>query len=135
MKKTGIVLMSFLLIGAMSCKEGKKCCGKEEKCTQQAVVETPKKMKKVVVARVTIKQGQEKAFIDVASKLVDATRKESGNLFYTLYQSPTNPVEFIFYEEYKDEAAFQTHASSAHFAVFAEGIKNMTSGELIVDQF
>ncbi|MDR2764613.1 MAG: antibiotic biosynthesis monooxygenase [Tannerella sp.] len=138
MKKIGILLISLAMTGAMSCKGGKKCCQGGGECTHQAAVaevQQPKKDKKVIVARLTVKEGLEKAFIEVASKLVIATRQEEGNLFYSLYQSPLNPAEFIFYEEYKDDAAFQTHASSAHFAAFAEGIKDMTASDLIVDEF
>jgi quinol monooxygenase YgiN len=138
MKKIGILLLSLALTGMMSCKGGKKCAQGDEKCTHQeaaAEVQQPKNDKKVIVARLIVKNGQEKAFIEVASKLVTNTRQEEGNLFYALYQSPTNPVEFIFYEEYKDDAAFQAHASSAHFAAFVEGIKDLTAGDLIVDEF
>jgi quinol monooxygenase YgiN len=137
MKKIGVLLMSLIMISVMSCNEGKKSSQSEEKSAQDAVAEVqqPKKDKKVIVARLIVKDGQEKAFIEVASKLVTATRQEPGNLFYSLYQSPLNPVEFIFYEEYTDDAAFQTHASSAHFAAFAEGIKDLTAGDLIVDEF
>ena len=134
MKKIGIILIAFAMAGIMGCKEGEKesaaCCA-EEACCQ----ETPQKEKTVIVARVIVKPGQEKAFVEVASQLVTATRAEEGNLFYTLYQSTENPAEFIFYEEYKDDAAFETHASSAHFAAFAEAIQDMVSGELVVDQF
>jgi quinol monooxygenase YgiN len=52
-----------------------------------------------------------------------------------LYQSPLNATEFIFYEEYKDQAAFETHASSAHFAAFSEGTKDMMGQNLLVDEF
>ncbi|MDR1601261.1 MAG: antibiotic biosynthesis monooxygenase [Tannerella sp.] len=142
MKKIGIVLMTVAMtIAATSCcNSGKKCgeCGESCKCGETAAVaadQQPARDKKVVVARLTVKEGQEKAFIDVASRLVEATRKEEGNLFYALYQSPLNATEFIFYEEYKDQAAFETHASSAHFAAFAEGIANLTAGSLLVDEF
>ncbi|MDR1454190.1 MAG: antibiotic biosynthesis monooxygenase [Tannerella sp.] len=138
MKKIGILLITLAMTGMMSCKGGKKCCQAGGECAHQATVaevQQPKKDKKVIVARTAVKEGQEKAFIEVASKLVAATRQEEGNLFYTLYQSPLNPVEFIFYEEYKDDAAFQTHASSAHFAAFTEGIRDLTAGDFIVDEF
>ncbi|MDR0698954.1 MAG: antibiotic biosynthesis monooxygenase [Tannerella sp.] len=137
MKKIGILLMSLTMISVMSCNDGKKSAQNKETNAPEAVTEVqqPKKDKKVIVARLIVKEGQEKAFIEVASKLVAATRQEPGNLFYSLYQSPLNHVEFIFYEEYKDDAAFQAHASSAHFAAFAEGIKDLTAGDLIVDEF
>jgi quinol monooxygenase YgiN len=138
MKKVGFLLMSFIMvISVMSCNEAKKSSQNEESSVQETVAEVqqPKKDKKVVVARLVVKEGQEQAFIEVASKLVIATRQEDGNIFYALYQSPLNPSEFIFYEEYKDNAAFQVHASSGHFAAFVEGTKGMTDGDLMVDEF
>ena len=136
MKKIGIILMAFVMTGIMACKDSGKqddaqCCAETAACCQ----EHPVKEKTVIVARVMVKEGQEKAFIEIASKLVTATRAEEGNLFYTLYQSTENPLEFIFYEEYKDDAAFEAHASSAHFAAFAEATNNMMAGELIIDHF
>jgi len=126
MKKIGIIMMAFLMTGMMACKE---------KQSEVSYIEPPQKEKTVVVARVEVKEGQEKAFIEIASKLVEATRAEEGNLFYTLYQSTENPLTFIIYEEYKDDAAFATHANSAHFAAFAEATNDIMAGELVIDQF
>jgi len=133
MKKIGIILMVFAMIGIMACKEkqSESCCAEEGACC----MEQPAKEKTVIVARVIVNAGQEKAFIEIASKLVTATRAEEGNLFYTLYQSTENPSEFIIYEEYKDDDAFETHASSAHFAAFLEATGGMMAGELVIDQF
>lgn len=133
MKKFGIILMAFVMIGVMACKEKKSesCCEGSESCC----MEHQKKEKTVIVARVAVKEGQEKAFIEIASKLVAATRAEEGNLFYTLYQSTENPSIFIFYEEYKDDAAFDAHTSSAHFAAFAEATNDLMVGELVADHF
>jgi quinol monooxygenase YgiN len=36
---------------------------------------------------------------------------------------------------FEGDAAFQAHASSAHFAAFVEGIKDLMAGDLIVDEF
>ena len=107
----------------------------EKAAAESTVSAEPKKEKKVVVARVTVKEGQEAAFIKVASVLVEATRKEPGCLFYTLYQSPLDTKSFIFYEEYKDDAAFDSHANSDHFKVFAGAIGDMLDGDFVVDQF
>ena len=134
MKKIGIILMALVMISVMACKEKQSeatsCCEESEACCMQH-----QKEKTVVVARVAVKEGQEKAFIEIASKLVAATRAEEGNLFYSLYQSTENPSIFIIYEEYKDDAAFETHANSAHFAAFAEATNDMMAGELVIDQF
>ena len=95
----------------------------------------PDKNKTVVVARLTVKPGQEEAFVELASPLIDATRAEEGNGLYALYRSTQNPAEFLFYEEYKDEAAFKAHLASAHFAAFAKASKAMTAGDVLIEQF
>ncbi|MDR1408211.1 MAG: antibiotic biosynthesis monooxygenase [Tannerella sp.] len=142
MKKIGIILMSaaMTIVAVSCCNSGKKCgeCGESCRCSEKTAAvaaEKPERDKKVIVARMTVNEGQEKAFIDVASKLVEATRQEEGCLFYTLYQSPLNASEFIFYEEYKDQAAFETHGASAHFAAFVEGTKGMSSQGILVGEF
>ncbi|WP_455639901.1 putative quinol monooxygenase [Parabacteroides sp.] len=94
-----------------------------------------KKEKKTIVCRVLVKEGQEAAFTAVAKTLVEATRQEAGNISYNLYQSPFDPQSFIFYEEYKDDDAFNFHANSDHFKAFANAIPDMLAAGLNIEQF
>ena len=135
MKKYSVILMILTIMSVMSCENSKKNEAAADKAAESAVAAAPKKEKKVIVARVTVKQGQEAAFIGVASVLVEATRKEPGCLFYTLYQSPMDTKSFIFYEEYKDQAAFESHSNSDHFKVFASALGEIMDGDLIVGEF
>ena len=57
--------------------------------------------KKTIVARVEVLPGKEQAFLQAADALIKGTRAEEGNISYNLYQNPSQPVAFIFYEEYK----------------------------------
>ena len=132
MKKYSVILMILMIMSVMSCENSKKS---EAPAAESAVTAEPVKSKKVVVARVTVKEGREAAFIAVGNVLVEATRKEPGCLFYTLYQSTTDSKTFVFYEEYKDQAAFDLHANSDHFKTFAGAIGDIVDGDLIVDQF
>ena len=61
--------------------------------------------KKTIVARVEVLPGKEQAFLQAADALIKGTRAEEGNISYNLYQNPSQPVAFIFYEEYKDQRA------------------------------
>lgn len=94
-----------------------------------------KKEKTTIVCRVLVKEGQEAAFIETAKVLIEATRQEPGNVSYNLYQSPFDSKTFIFYEEYKDDDAFNTHANSAHFKAFADAIPPMLAADLNIEQF
>lgn len=138
MKKFTVVLMIMTMMSMMSCENSKKNdAGAADKAATEETVPTtaPQKSKVVVVARAIVKEGQEVAFADVAKVLVEATRKEPGCIFYNLYQSPMDPKSFIFYEEYRDDAAFASHGSSEHFKAFAGAIPEMLAEELIIEQF
>lgn len=91
--------------------------------------------KKTIVARAEVLAGKENEFIAHAKKCIEATRTEEGNFSYSLYQSPFTPSSFIFYEEYKDQSSIQQHASSEHFKVFADAMKDILAEELIIEVF
>ena len=145
MKKIGLLSMVIALIGTMSCNGGKSVdtdtlCAEKVAAAVQAACDSiraaqPVRETKIIVARATVKSGKEKAFLEIAKKLVEATRAEEGNVSYTLYQSPEQPTTFIFYEAYKDAAAFETHASSEHFKAFADAITDLLDGDLLVEKF
>lgn len=139
MKKITTILMTMVLICIVSCNSNTKSNDTEDACdktcTEKSVTESPKKEKKTIVCRVLVKEGQEAAFINVAKALVEATRKEAGNISYNLYQSPLDPKSFIFYEEYKDDDAFHFHENSEHFKTFATAIPNMLAADLNIEQF
>ena len=126
--------MILSIMSVMSCENSKKSEAAADNTAAESAVTTAPKMK-VIVARVKVKDGQEAAFIKVASVLVEATRKEPGCLFYTLYQSPMDTKSFIFYEEYKDQAAFDYHSNSDHFKTFAGAIGDILDGDLVVGEF
>lgn len=91
--------------------------------------------KKTIVARLEVLPGKEQEFIGKAEPLIQGTRAEEGNISYNLYQNPANPVAFIFYEEYKDQQAMDTHAASAHFQAFGKAIEGLLASDLIIETF
>lgn len=91
--------------------------------------------KKTIVARAIVVAGKEEEFIKAAQPLINGTRAEEGNLSYNLYQNPSNPASFLFYEEYKDNHAMDVHAASAHFQAFGKAIEGMLQEELIIEKF
>ncbi|MDR0394871.1 MAG: antibiotic biosynthesis monooxygenase [Tannerella sp.] len=132
MKKITVILM---IMAMTSCSENSK--KSESAVAEKANVQevASEKRKTVVVAQAFVKEGQEAVFIDAAKAVVEATRREPGCLFYSFYQSPLDPGSFIFYEEYKDEAALNAHASSDHFKVFAGAISDILAEELKIETF
>jgi len=82
-------------------------------------------MKKHVIARLFIKRDSIAAFMRLANGMIEQTRKESGCIFYSLFQDVNDPGEFLFYEEYADQAALEIHQKSKYLADFRKANANM----------
>jgi len=77
-----------------------------------------------ILAFITAKDGCAEGFIKSFKPLSDATHTEPGCLRYDLVRSHEDPNQFVVIEEYRDEAAFNAHTGSPHFAQFrAEAAK------------
>jgi (4S)-4-hydroxy-5-phosphonooxypentane-2,3-dione isomerase len=72
-----------------------------------------------VFAKWQIRDGELDKVLNLFAELVNKTRQEEGNLFYTIHQSNTDPNTFMLYEAYKDEAAVAAHRASDHFKAIA----------------
>jgi quinol monooxygenase YgiN len=68
-----------------------------------------------------VKSGTEETCREYIRILQEHSRKEPGCLMYMGHQSTENPRKFLFYEQYKDEAAVQAHRDSAHFKQYVIG--------------
>ena len=54
---------------------------------------------------------------------VSATRQELGSRQYEFYRDQDDPLNFMLYEEYADEAALQTHRARPEMAITIAAIK------------
>ena len=69
-----------------------------------------------VIAKLKIKEGKNSEFEEVFTELAAAVRaNESGNNFYALHKSRTDPQLYIVLEQYVDQAALDAHGQSDHF--------------------
>ena len=89
-------------------------------------LETPcweevEKMKKgdasmiIVIATLELKDGAKEEFTKIALACVRETRKEIGNISYTLLMSPENPNQCTFIEEWETKEALEAHAKTPHY--------------------
>jgi quinol monooxygenase YgiN len=53
---------------------------------------------------------------DTLLKVREHTLREPGNLAYVVHADAGEPAAFTLYEQYVDQAAFDAHTRSAHFA-------------------
>ncbi|HEV8459308.1 MAG TPA: putative quinol monooxygenase [Gaiellaceae bacterium] len=75
----------------------------------------------VLVVRMKAKEGDEERALEVIRALADASRQEPGCEAYVPCRDPEDPRSFLFYEQYRDKAAFEEHGASEHFQRLAVG--------------
>lgn len=72
-----------------------------------------------LVVRFDLKPGCESEFDDlVAATLTGIDHEESGTLVYATHRVSSDPSARVFYEVYRDRAAFDAHEGMAHTAAF-----------------
>ena len=69
----------------------------------------------VVAARYLIKEGNEKAVIDILKKMIPISRAEPGCRFYAVNQSTENPRKLLLYEQYANKAGYEAHMATDAF--------------------
>ena len=62
-----------------------------------------------------VRDGEAAAAADIIARFAPEARKEPGLELLMVNQCATNPSEFLFYEVFKDEAAFEAHQQTPHF--------------------
>ncbi len=79
----------------------------------------------VITGRAQIATDKRDAFRTVAERQVTLSREEAGCLNYGYYEDAMSPGTFLFYEEWKDQAAVDFHFAQSYCLEFMAA-----SGEL-----
>lgn len=85
-------------------------------------------MKVKVVAFVTVKPGQEDAFVIAAGACVAASRAEPGVVHYDLWRETEGERRFVFNELYTSQDAVTAHMASDHFKAFGMAARDLAAG-------
>jgi len=86
-----------------------------------------------VVAKLKAKAGSEKELEAALRAMMPKVREEPGALTYILTQSVKDPTVFVFYEVYKDQAAFDFHTKTPHMAELQSKLPALLDGRPTVD--
>lgn len=65
--------------------------------------------------------GQETKVAELFSALAKAARAEPGCAMFLVHRHRDDPSHFFIYEQYRDDAALQTHRETDHFKQIARG--------------
>lgn len=76
-----------------------------------------------IIATIVAKSETNKEIYASLLKVVDATRKESGNLSYVLHQDVKEPLKYVIVEHWSSQEAIDLHNESAHFKTFVAEIE------------
>ena len=68
-----------------------------------------------IVAKMRVKPDKVEEFKATAKELVEKSRAEEGNVFYSLNVSTADPCVLAFIECWKDQAAIDFHNATEHF--------------------
>jgi quinol monooxygenase YgiN len=77
-----------------------------------------------IVANVTVYPEFKDEILHAIETVVEATRKEEGNISYDVFEDVTNPQRFTFIENWQSQSAIASHNASAHFVEFAKALEN-----------
>lgn len=82
----------------------------------------------ILYATFTARSGNEAVVADLLCAYAASVRREPGNVLFQASHRLDEPGSFFVYEEYVDEAAFQTHLATSSGKLF-----NAKLGPLIVE--
>jgi quinol monooxygenase YgiN len=68
-----------------------------------------------------VKPGAEQQCREYIQILQEHSRREPGCLMYIGHQSTEDPRKFLFYEQYKDDAALEAHRNAPYFKQYVIG--------------
>jgi quinol monooxygenase YgiN len=75
----------------------------------------------LVVAQWEAKDGQADRVADILTRFLPEAQSEPGAKLFLISRAKDNPAQFLFYELFRDEAAFKAHQDSAHFKSYIAG--------------
>ena len=115
------------------CKDAAKtgCCKDAAKTGEKACCMAAG-VKKVISAQVFIKPEKVDAFVAATKDLIEKSRAEAGCISYSLYQDPQDKTKFLFFEEWKNQAAVDFHFDTDHFKKFGETLNDCASEPAVI---
>ena len=75
----------------------------------------------LVVAQWEAREGEADRVADILARFLPEAQREEGAELFLISRARDNPAQFLFYELFRDEAAFKAHQESAHFKTYIAG--------------
>jgi quinol monooxygenase YgiN len=75
----------------------------------------------LVVAQWEAKEGEADKVAAILDRFLPEAQREEGAKLFLISRARENPAQFLFYELFRDEAAFKAHQESPHFKTYIAG--------------
>jgi quinol monooxygenase YgiN len=75
----------------------------------------------LVVAQWEAKDGQADKVAEILHRFLPQAQSDPGAKLFLISRGKENPAQFLFYELFRDEAAFTAHQESAYFKTYIAG--------------
>lgn len=72
----------------------------------------------LVVAQWEAKEGQADKVAAILDRFLPEAQSDPGAKLFLIGRGKENPAQFLFYELFRDEAAFKAHQDSAYFKTY-----------------
>jgi quinol monooxygenase YgiN len=74
-----------------------------------------------LIARHTMKPGEQDAVLAALSELIAAARQEPGNLAFEVFRGVEDELSYVLLERYASRQALEAHRESRHFKKYLIG--------------
>jgi quinol monooxygenase YgiN len=103
---------------------------------QEVTMQTPtiqKQGKLAFTVMWEVREGEADAAADIIARFAPEARKEPGLELLMVNRCATDPRQFLFYEVFKDEAAFGAHQQTPHFRtlIMEEALPRLSKRERV----
>ena len=88
-----------------------------------------------IVAKMPVAEENVEKFKALAVELVEKSRQEPGNIFYSLNVHRKDPCLLTFIECWKDKDAIKSHNASEHFTRIFPQLAALCNGEPSAEMF
>jgi len=75
----------------------------------------------LIVAQWEAKPGEADRVASILDRFLPEAQREDGVKLFLISRAKDNPAQFLFYELFRDEAAFKAHQDSAYFKTYIAG--------------
>lgn len=89
----------------------------------------------VFTATLKAKPGKEKELEEALRNMVSEVQNEEGTMTYVLHRVKGTTGEFLFYEKYKDQAAWEFHDATPHMKELLIKLESLLKEEIELNHF